>query len=73
MAAGAAALAGVVARVLCARVDLWLDEIGAFIHTAGMRSVLDAVLTVHSDNNHPINTAWAWVLGPQRCSTACPR
>ncbi|MEZ6124223.1 MAG: hypothetical protein R3C49_13760 [Planctomycetaceae bacterium] len=60
-------LAGVVAlaaglRILASLNDLWLDEVWSWSLAQKVSSVSD-VLTIHHDNNHPLNTAWIRLVG----------
>jgi hypothetical protein len=47
--------------------DFWLDEIWSYEIAQRIGNPLDLLLVpvARSDNNHPLNTLWLWLLGPQ--------
>jgi hypothetical protein len=58
-----AALAGAVAlRLLCARGDLWLDEVWSLALLSSIESPLQIVTKLAHDNNHVLNSLLAWGL-----------
>lgn len=48
-----------------ARGDLWLDEIWSLGIAQAAQSPADIFLTLHHDNNHPLNTLFLYFLGQQ--------
>lgn len=55
-------IAGLLLRLLCARGDLWLDEIWSIQLAEQASSPLDIFDSLHHDNNHYLNTLGAYVL-----------
>lgn len=66
----AAVLLGLGLRLWLAQGDLWLDEIWSWRFARELRSPLDVWRLAH-DNNHPLNTLWLWILGPDAGALAC--
>jgi hypothetical protein len=61
VAAATVVLAGVV-RLLCARGDLWLDEVWTLALLNTLVSPLQIVTRLTHDNNHVLNSLFAWWL-----------
>jgi hypothetical protein len=55
---------GVWLRVLAAGGDLWLDEIWSLNHAQSMTAWHEAFWKIIHDNNHPFNTLYLYLLGP---------
>lgn len=51
-------------RVVAARGDLWLDEISTLKLVSSVTAYSDIFLRVPRDNNHFLNSAWLWSVGP---------
>ena len=54
--------AGAVVRIACARGDLWLDEIWTLALLSSIDSPLQIVTKLTHDNNHVLNSFFAWWL-----------
>ncbi|MHB1311236.1 MAG: ArnT family glycosyltransferase, partial [Gemmatimonadaceae bacterium] len=48
-----------------ARGDLWLDEVWSLEMARRARSMGDIFLRLKHDNNHPVNTLFLYLMGPQ--------
>lgn len=46
--------------------DLWFDEIWSLFNVRSLTSCADILLRLHIDNNHPLNTLFLFLMGPQR-------
>ncbi len=64
--AAAIILAATVVLALAATGELWLDEILSLQWAKEAASPLDLLRIYRHDNNHPINTLWLFLLGPER-------
>lgn len=53
-------------RLQSAGGDLWQDEIWSLNHAAAMTAWHEAFWKVIHDNNHPLNTLYLYLLGPDR-------
>jgi hypothetical protein len=53
--------------VLAARGDLWLDEIWSLYLLRNAKQLWD-VLSIQHDNNHILNSAWLFLIGPHGSS-----
>lgn len=58
------AVLGAVLRMRGAEGDLWLDEIWTLRLLERVGSIADIFLGIHHDNNHVLNSAWLWLVGP---------
>ena len=58
---GAVLAAAALVRLAAAWNDLWLDEIWTITLVGNLRSPL-GVFTLHHDNNHVLNTLWAYAV-----------
>ncbi len=56
--------AGFLLRLLCARGDLWLDEIWSIQNLEHIRNVGGIFWGISQDNNHILNSLWLWFVGP---------
>ena len=58
---------GAALRLLCARGDLWFDELWSLTHALRVENPLDVLLRpeLQHDNNHWLNTLWLHWLGPE--------
>jgi hypothetical protein len=63
-AVAALTLAGFVLRLLCARGDLWLDEIWSLQNLAQIAHAGEIFYAISQDNNHYLNSLWLFVVGP---------
>lgn len=54
---------GAVFLLVCARGDLWLDEIWSFQWVNKATGPGDILSVFHHDNNHPLNTLWMMLAG----------
>lgn len=61
-----AVIAGVALRAISMTGELWLDEIWSLLLLDGVSSPVEILTKVRHDNNHPLNSAWLWLLGPDR-------
>lgn len=59
---GAVTLAAAALRLLCARGDLWLDEVWTLILIGGLDSPVELLTRLAHDNNHVLNSALVWAL-----------
>jgi hypothetical protein len=59
----AVTLAAAAVRVLAANNELFVDEVWSVIHIHRVHAFTDILSTPH-DNNHPLNTALIWWIGP---------
>jgi hypothetical protein len=57
-------LAGFVLRLLCARGDLWLDEIWSLQNLAPLHRADEIFYAISQDNNHFLNSVWLFLVGP---------
>ncbi len=57
-------IAGFVLRLLCARGDLWLDEIWSIQNLQHIPNVGGVFWGISQDNNHILNSLWLWFVGP---------
>jgi hypothetical protein len=57
-------VAGFVLRLLCARGDLWLDEIWSIQNLQHIPNVGGIFWGISQDNNHILNSLWLWFVGP---------
>src|SRR6185312_16088098 len=69
------ALAGVVAvfgvvRFACLFNDLWLDEIWSLRLVGQLHSPVEILTRLTSDNIHPLNSLWLYLLGPGKAEWA---
>jgi len=64
--AAAIILAATAVLALAAMGELWLDEILSLQWAKEAASPLDLLRIYRHDNNHPINTLWLFLLGPER-------
>jgi hypothetical protein len=64
VALAAATAADLALRLSSARGALWFDEIWSLHLALDGASALDAFTWPRIDNNHPLNTAWMFLLGP---------
>lgn len=55
---------GFVLRLLCARGDLWLDEIWSIQNLAHIHNIGEIFWGISQDNNHILNSLWLWFAGP---------
>jgi hypothetical protein len=56
--------AGFLLRLLCARGDLWLDEIWSIENLEHLPNVGGVFWGISQDNNHILNSLWLWCVGP---------
>lgn len=56
--------AGFLLRVLCARGDLWLDEIWSLQNLEKIQNIGGIFWGISQDNNHFLNSLWLWFVGP---------
>jgi hypothetical protein len=64
LALGGVALLGLALRLLSARGGLWLDEAWSAWFAARVAPVTGVFWSIHHDNNHPLNTLWLQLVGP---------
>lgn len=57
-------IAGFVLRLLCARGDLWLDEVWSIQNLEHIPNIGDIFWGISQDNNHILNSLWLWFVGP---------
>jgi hypothetical protein len=57
-------IAGFVLRLLCARGDLWLDEIWSIENLEHVPNIGGIFWGISQDNNHILNSLWLWFVGP---------
>ncbi len=57
-------IAGFVLRLLCARGDLWLDEIWSIQNLEQISDIGGIFWGISQDNNHILNSLWLWFVGP---------
>lgn len=60
---GLVLIVAIVLRVFAAFGELWFDEIVSLWHARSLSSPLDVLLIFH-DNNHPLNTVFLFLVGP---------
>jgi hypothetical protein len=58
-------LAGFVLRLLCARGDLWLDEIWSLQNLAQLHRADEVFYAISQDNNHFLNSLWLFLVGSE--------
>lgn len=58
-------LIGVLVRVAALFNEFWFDEIRSWMFARSVRTPLEIFTSVHSDNNHILNTLFLYVLGEQ--------
>ena len=58
-------IAGFFLRLICARGDLWLDEIWSLQNLASVHRADEIFYAVSQDNNHFLNSLWLFIVGPQ--------
>ncbi len=63
-ALGIAVAAFAALRLACLRNDLWLDEIWSLQLVGLVHSPLQILTRLQSENNHPLNSLWLYLLGP---------
>lgn len=63
-AVAALTFAGFVLRLLCARGDLWLDEIWSLQNLAQIAHAGEVFYAISQDNNHFLNSLWLFLVGP---------
>lgn len=51
-------------RFACLFNDLWLDEIWSLRLVGQLHSPVEILTRLFSDNNHPLNSLWLYLLGP---------
>ncbi|NDC36822.1 MAG: hypothetical protein EBZ48_02085 [Proteobacteria bacterium] len=56
---------GIGLRLAAARGELWLDEIWSLTLVAKVSSVW-GIFALRHDNNHPLNSLWLYLLGPDQ-------
>jgi hypothetical protein len=61
---GIAVAAFAALRLACLRHDLWLDEIWSLQLVGLAHSPLQLLTRLPSENNHPLNSLWLYLLGP---------
>jgi hypothetical protein len=66
---GFATLLGLALRLRAAHGDLWLDEIWTLLLLERAKTIGDVFIGVHHDNNHFLNSAWLWLVGPDAPTT----
>lgn len=54
---------GALLILICARGDLWFDEILSFQWARNAKSPADLLSLFRHDNNHPLNTFWIMLVG----------
>ena len=57
-------------RFACLFNDLWLDEIWSLRLVQQLHSPAEILTKLWHDNNHPLNSLWLYVLGPDHTSPA---
>ncbi|HLH10308.1 MAG TPA: hypothetical protein VKV77_00340 [Methylovirgula sp.] len=57
-------LAGFVLRLICARGDLWLDEIWSLQNLEYIGTIGGIFWGISQNNNHILNSLWLWFVGP---------
>ncbi len=62
---------GAILLVLCARGDLWLDEIWSFEWAERADSPWDILRIFPHDNNHPLNSWWLMAVGTGSAPLVC--
>ncbi len=62
---------GAILLVLCARGDLWLDEIWSFEWAERAGSPWDILRAFPHDNNHPVNSWWLMAIGTESAPLLC--
>jgi hypothetical protein len=55
---------GLALRLRAAAGDLWLDEIWSLNLVKRARTIGDVFIHIPYDNNHFLNSAWLWTVGP---------
>lgn len=55
---------------VCSRGDLWFDEVLSIQWAKNSKAPTDILSLFRHDNNHPLNTAWLFLLGPGQPSMA---
>src|SRR5471032_1187414 len=63
-ALGIAVAAFAALRLACLRNDLWLDEIWSLQLVGLAHSPLQILTRLRSENNHPLNSLWLYLVGP---------
>jgi hypothetical protein len=61
---GIAVAAFAALRLACLHNDLWLDEIWSLQLAGLVHSPLQLLTRLQSENNHPLNSLWLFLLGP---------
>lgn len=65
LVAGLVALVAFLLRLGASLDEFWLDEIWSWaLVREQARSPLDILLVIRHDNNHPLNSLWLYLLGP---------
>lgn len=62
---------GAILLILCARGDLWLDEIWSFEWAERAGSPWDILRIFPHDNNHPVNSWWLMAVGTGSAPLVC--
>jgi hypothetical protein len=62
-AVAAAAMAGLMLRLLAARSGLWTDEAWSMIYAEQARDPIGVFLRINHDNNHHLNSLWLQAVG----------
>lgn len=57
-------------RFACACNDLWLDEIWSLRLVQSLHSAAEIVTKLWHDNNHPLNSLWLYLVGPEQAEWA---
>jgi hypothetical protein len=57
--------AGFLLRLLCARSDLWLDEIWSLQNLEHIHHAGEIFYAISQDNNHVLNSLWLYLVGAQ--------
>lgn len=57
---------GVSLRLVGAEGELWLDEVTTLRLVSRATALSDVFLKIHSDNNHTLNSAWIFLIGPDQ-------
>lgn len=63
MLLGLTVLAGIILRFVGASTQLWLDEIWSLKLVSTIKSPVDLFFTVYSNNNHPLNSLYMYLVG----------
>ncbi len=57
---------GIGVRIAGVFTDFWMDEVVSYYLVRQCPSFADILLTLHNDNNHPLNSGFMYLLGPER-------